>query len=535
MNTPANSDLINSYLLICVKKKLFSFLFLVFTFPTFAQQWLGISGSNYAGTNSVYNNPANLADSRYKLYVNLVGNDLFFANNYVGWNAPYSLIQLLTNSAAQEYRNSKGVIVFRNAYYDINKGGEPFNANLINDLRGPSAMFTINDKHSVGLLTRIRTITNLNNFSEPLAEVIRLGTDTLLLKNQPFNLSRTSVNINSYAEIGLSYGRVLKDEDEDFFKVGITVKRVVGIYSSHANIEEANYEIVDDPTGLNVTPNRKKQILEINTLKADYGFTSEGAYKNASVSPNWLLGNQSAGAGWGVDLGIVYEYRPDNRKYTYRNKGVTKLDPSKNKYEFRIGVSLLDIGGINYSNPNYVRNWRVDVSNIAFNSTDVSMVTGSDDAYERVNNVLGLNDLNSQSNFTTGLPSSFQINMDYHIRDKFYVNSLWVQSLRSSQSLSMKMPSSLSVTPRWEGKWFEMAMPFTLFNNYNSFSFGIAGRMGPLFLGTDNLGSFLNINNPRSTDIYFGLSVPIFRKPPTLPNACFYEKKERKGWRFWKR
>ena len=124
--------------------------------PTgYAQQWLGISGSNYAGTNSVYNNPANLADSRYKLYINLVGNDLFFANNYVGWNAPYSVLQLLTNTAAQEYRNSKNVIIFKNAYYAINKGGEPFHANLLDDLRGPSAMLTINDKHSVGLLTRL--------------------------------------------------------------------------------------------------------------------------------------------------------------------------------------------------------------------------------------------------------------------------------------------------------------------------------------------------------------------------------------------
>lgn len=500
-----------------------------------AQQWLGISGSNYAGTNSGYNNPANLADSRYKLYLNLVGNDLFFANNYVGWNAPYSVFQLLTNTAGQEYRNSKNVIIFKNTYYDVNKGGEPFHANLLDDLRGPSAMFTFNDKHSVGLLSRIRTITNFNGVSEPLAEVIRLGTDTLSLKNKPFNLSGTSLNINSYAEIGLSYGQVLKDEDEDFIKVGITVKRVVGIYSSHINIQEANYEIIDDPTDLITAPNRKKQILKINTLKADYGYTTEDAYKNTNASFAWGIGNQSAGAGWGIDLGIVYEFRPNYRKYVYRQKGVAKLDPSKNKYEFRVGISLLDIGGISYNNPNYVRNWQVDVNNKTFDSNDVSMINGADDAFKRINETIGLNDLNSYSNFKTGLPSSFQINLDYHLQDKFYVNSLWVQGLRGSQSVSMKMPSSLSVTPRWEGKWFEIAMPLVLFDNYRAFAFGIAGRVGPLFLGTDNLGSFLNINRPRSTDIYFGLSIPIFRKPPTLPNTCFYEKRERKGWRFWKK
>ena len=517
------------------KKFLYCFLLLVLNSPSFAQQWLGISGSNYAGTNSVYNNPGNIVDSRYKVYVNLIGNDLFLANNYIGWNAPYSVFQLLTNTAAPEYRNSQKVIIFKNAYYDINKGGEPFHANLLNDLRGPSALCTINDKHAVGLLIRTRAIANLNGFSEPLAQVIRLGTDTLLLKNQPTNLSGTSVNINSYAEIGLSYGRVLKDEDEDFIKVGITVKRVVGLYSSHVNIREANYEIVDDLTNLPLPASRKKQILKINSLKADYGYTNEGSYTNAKASSGWLLGNQPSGAGWGIDLGIIYEYRPNNRKHAYREKGVRKLDPSKNKYEFKLGISLLDIGGINYNNPNYVRNWQVDVINKTFNSNDVSMITGSDDAYKRINDVLGFDDLNSQSNFTTGLPSCFQINLDYHLRDNFYVNSLWVQGLRGKQSMSMKMPSSLSITPRWEGKWFEVSMPFVLFDNYNAFTFGIAGRMGLLFLGTDNLGSFLNINKPRSTDIYFGLSVPIFRKPPTLPNACFYEKSERKGWRFWKK
>lgn len=517
------------------EKTLYCFIFLFSSSPTYAQQWLGISGSNYAGTNSVYNNPANVADSRYKLYVNIGGNDLFFANNYVGWNAPYSALQLLTNTATQEYRNSKNVIIFKNAYYDINKGGEPFHANLLDDLRGPSGMFTINDKRSIGLLTRGRTIINFNGIAAPLAEVIRLGTDTLSLKNQSFNVSGTSINVNSYAEMGLSYGQILKGEDEDFIKVGITIKRVVGIYSSHINIQGANYEIVDDPADLALPTDRNKQILKINTLKADYGYTNEGSYKNAKPSLGWILGNQPSGAGWGVDLGITYEYRPNNRLYTYREKGVAKLDPSKNKYKFRIGISLLDIGSINYNNPKYVRNWEVDVDNKTFNSSDVSMISGSDDVYKRINTTIGLNDLNSQNNFSTGLPSSFQINLDYHVQDKFYVNSLWVQGLRGSQSMSIKMPSSLSITPRWEGKWFEVALPFVLFDNYNAFAFGIAGRIGPLFLGTDNLGSFLNIYRPRSTDIYFGLSIPIFRKPPTFPNACFYEKRDKKGWRFWKK
>ena len=504
------------------------FFFFV-TSKTHAQQWLGISGSNYAGTNSVYNNPANVVDSRYKLYVNLIANDIFIANNYVGYNAPFSIFKLLTNSASQEYRNSKNIILFKNAYYDINTDGGPYHLNALDDLRGPSFLYTLNSKSSFGLLSRVRTIINMTDASLPLANLIRLGTDTLLLKNQAFNLTGTNLNINSYAEFGVTYGQILKDEDEDFIKVGITLKRVVGIYNAHINIQEADYTIANDPA------EPKKQILSINHLKANYGYTTEESYNNAKPSFPWILGNQSAGSGWGLDLGFVYEYRPDVRKYTYREKGKAKLDPSKNKYEFKIGISILDIGGINYNNVNYVRNWDVDVNNKQFNSTDVSMIDGLDDAFKRINKTVGLSDDKGLNTFKSGLPTVFQINLDYHLKDKFYVNSLWVQGLRGNNSLSMKMPASLSVTPRWESKWLEVGVPFALLDDYSSFTFGLGARMGPLFFGTDNLGSFLNINRPRGTDLYFGLSIPIFNRPPTLPNACFYENNERKGWKFWKK
>ena len=494
-----------------------------------AQQWLGVSGSNYAGTNSIYNNPANIADSRFKLYVNLVANDIFIANNYVGYNAPYSIFKLLTNSAAQEYRNSKNIIVFKNAYYDINNNGEPYNMNVLNDLRGPSFLYTINSKRSVGLMSRIRSVVNFSNAPLSLANVVRLGTDTLLVKNQNFTVNNSALNINSYAELGVSYGQILKDEDEDFIKVGVTLKRVVGIYNAHINIKEANYNIKNDLS----EPNR--QILQIDNLKAEYGYTSEAAFNNTKPSLPWIFGNQSAGSGWGLDLGIVYEYRPEIRKYAYRKNGVQKLDPSKNKYEFKIGLSILDIGGISYINPFYIKNWDVNIQNISFKSEDVRQVEGTDDAFARINQVVGLTNDKSTNNFSVGLPTVFQINMDYHLKDKFYVNSLWVQGLRSGSSLNMKMPSSLSITPRWESKWLEVGIPFALLNDYSSFTFGLGARLGPLFFGSDNLGSFFNIGRPRGTNLYFGLSIPIFNRPPTLSNACFYEKREGKGWKFWKK
>ncbi|HRO71310.1 MAG TPA: DUF5723 family protein, partial [Chitinophagaceae bacterium] len=49
--------------------------------------------------------------------------------------------------------------------------------------------------------------------------------------------------------------------------------------------------------------------------------------------------------GFGGDIGFVYEYRPGHEKY--------KLDSNNyrrdlNKYKFRIGMALLDIGSVKY-------------------------------------------------------------------------------------------------------------------------------------------------------------------------------------------
>jgi hypothetical protein len=126
------------------------------------------------------------------------------------------------------------------------------------------------------------------------------------------------VNLNSYAEVGITYGQTLIDNDEEYIKVGVTAKRLAGIYAAYALINEANYQIIPD------FRNPVNNTLLINSLKLQYGYTDEDALKNASPSLGWLLGGDAAGGGWGLDLGFVYEYRPDINKYTYREKGKAK-------------------------------------------------------------------------------------------------------------------------------------------------------------------------------------------------------------------
>lgn len=513
---------------------LYFLICLFFSFGVAAQQWLGISGSNYAGTNSVYTNPANVVDSRYKVYINLASNDIFLTNNFTNWEAPYSVLQLFSNTVPTQYRNPvNNNILFKDEYLAANQSSGLKHLHTIDDFRGPSALINLNNRQSVAVLTRVRTGINFTGMESQFSELIRTNIKNEGIQNQLVNLNGTTFNANSFVEFGLSFGQVLMSEDEDFVKVGLAVKRLVGLYSAHLMIDRANYDVVSDPA------NRTERLLRINSLVAQYGYTKNEAFENAKFSPGWILGNQSAGSGWGLDIGIVYEFRPDLRKFSYREKGVLKLDPSKNKYQFRVGVSLLDIGGLKYSNPNYVKNWDINTTNKVFNSKDYKKVQGLNDGLDRINASLNLSEDQAQSLFHTSLPTAFSVNFDYHYKNNIYINSVWTHALRSDNSIGIKSPSLLAVTPRWETKWAEVAMPFALLDNYSTFSFGLSARLGPVFLGTDNLGSILNIGTPRGLDLYFGASIPIFRKPPTVPNACFYEKGTRKSlietMIFWKK
>ncbi|MBB6002471.1 DUF5723 family protein [Arcicella rosea] len=514
------------------------FLFIIYvSFPLLgvSQQWLGISGSNYTGTNTLYTNPANVADSRYKVYVNLIGNDLFLTNNFINWDAPYSILQLFSNTVPSKYRNSSTQnIIYSDDYLATNQSNGKKHFHTIDDLRGPSIMISLNDQQAFALSTRIRTGINFTGMESQFAEFIRTGIKNVDLQNKLVSLNGTSFNTNSFVEIGLTFGQVLFDEEEDFVKIGGTIKRLVGLYSAHLMVNNANYGIINDPA------NPDERLLQLNNIIANYGYTLNGAYENARFSPSWLLGNDSAGNGWGFDIGFVYEYRPNLKKFSYREKGVLKLDPSKNKYKYRLGVSLIDIGGLKYTNPNYVKNWQVNTTNQVFNSADYKQkITDLDDAFERFSNSLNLNNAQAKTLFNSSLPTALSVNFDYHYKNNIYINSVWTQALRSDYSVGIKSPSLLAVTPRWETKWAEVAMPFALLDNYSTFSFGLAARLGPVFLGTDNLGSILNISKPRGLNLYFGASIPIFRRPPTVPNACFYENSSRKSFKeilmFWKK
>lgn len=497
---------------------LFSLFFLSFNLN--AQQWLGIATSNYAGTYSLYPNPANVADSRYKFFMNIAGGNAEVTNNYAAWAAPYSFIGMVTNIVPDKYRASNGMPGFKSSYIDEERT-KPNNTSFgAADIKGPSMIYTFEKaKFAIGLTSRVRVLNNLTNTTPQVAHIMVQGTVVPDLYGIFQRNNNFTINLNAYAEMGLTFGVVIKEQEQDYLKVGFTVKRVNGLLNLHYLVEEADFKI--DPN----SARPKRQNLLFENIVGTYGITTTDAIRTAGFSPNWLFGKQAAGTGYGFDIGAVYEFRPNFDKYDMKIKGKWQTDATKNKYLYKISIALLDVGRLNYNNPNFVNQIKISEKNVLINPGTFTKIDAPDKLYKQTNTAFGLQESDYSHSFVSVLPMAFSANFDYKLSDKLYFNTTWIQSLTNQNRIGSSQPSIFAFIPRYETKWFDVAMPLALINGYRNFTVGLAGRVGPLFLGTDNLGGVLNIGNPKGINAYFGLTLPLFRKLPDAPNGCYVEEK----------
>jgi hypothetical protein len=504
-----------------MKKILFCLTLFILT-KTSAQQWLGIANSNYGGTYSVYQNPAHVADSRHKFILNLAGANLSIANNYASWNAPYSLLSLVTGNVQNQYKAPNGKAIWRDTYVGTNENLKNVSALINAEVRGPAVLYTHDKlKFAVSLNSRLRLLTNLTRASTDVGTLIISGTKAPILSGTTRDDNHYSLNANYLNEVAFTFGVVLKEFEENFYKVGFTAKRLSSGLNIHSLGNEIDYKITNLANG--------KQLVTLLNAQGTYGVAAQ----NQAFTGDWLLQNalniNNLGIGYGGDLGFVYEYRPDYIKYQNRYKGKEISDPAYNKYKYRISLALLDVGFVNYANPTAVSEVFIDQQNVAIQPGTFNKIKNTDELLQSMTKVF--NPSNTIRAFKSRLPMSVSASIDYQVNEKIYVNAAINQSLRDTKKLGMIQPSMIAVVPRFEKKYYEFGLPITLQNGYKNFTMGVYARAGGFFVGSDNLGGFLNIGNPRGLDAYFGLFIPFYRQLPAEPDNCYSEGGKRaKNW-----
>ncbi|MEN2284250.1 DUF5723 family protein [Algoriphagus sp. SE2] len=435
-------------------------VFLGFAQKSFTQTFVGAQIDNRAGIRGLTLNPANVINPRLKSELNVFTISSYIGNDYIGLNlSDISKLNSFIEILSIDDVSGLGDI---NAKPDNNFVGNA-------DILGPSFQINLSDKHSIALSTRFRTFFTLNNFGGELLEAIYDEEKEV----QEFQLLMRDVNgiTHAWGELGGTYGRVLMENKLLLLKGAATFKYLFGA------------------GGISVSSGTLGAIYRENTDtlttvgQLDYGFTE--SVENGEIEFGTF------NSGFGVDLGIIIEIK-DKRNRAY-NDG----------YLFRGGISVLDLGGINYkgfSEKDYNMNARISFDEFDEKSLEEVL----DDNYQ------GTKDIREQ---TLAMPTSLQVYGDVALTNKMYISAHTSISLRDHEEIPVsKITNNITLTPRFESGWIAVYSPLSYRQYEEGLSWGVGVRMGPVILGSGSILTNILSKRSRSTDLYFGLQIPIYRK-----------------------
>jgi outer membrane protein OmpA-like peptidoglycan-associated protein len=466
-----------------MKKTTFILLaFLSIGIATQAQRYYGIANSNYSGINGLYINPANISDNRMLM-------DLQFAsaNGAVNQNYGYiSSFKNLTNAI-----NNGSDVTFTRSSKTTNIG---FGA--LGEVRGPSFMMQIGKKQAIGLLTRGRVVGSGTGLNTEYFTFINDGIRGLKLGNgTTFGAGSISATTNAFTEIGLVYGREILSNGRNFIKGGIVLKRYNGILYSSARFNDFTVKLIDTSTS---------KVQFNGSIKASSN-TKDFDLDNINFNKALFGGD---GSGIGVDIGAVYEFRDEDPVSTARYE---------NKYKFKIGFAIQDIGFIKYkassTNENYELSTiptgaiidRVDTASIDFgNFTEYFRNKPGFIAPPKNNNATKVK-----------APTVVTIYGDYKFSKHVYINALFTGGLVGNNTAGNRTPFQAVVTPRFEGTFLDAGLPISYNGLSQDVKVGLGLRLGIFYIGSDDLiSSATGLSKFTSANVYAGLHAAIpYRKP----------------------
>ena len=458
-----------------MKRIAFTFVLLsVFLVKVKGQTQTGFYSDNYNGVHGLIVNPANIADSRMKIDANLISAAGLISNDYYGINLSQIFDADEENFIEGRRRKS---------------GDNNFVTNL--DLLGPSVMFNIGKKHSLGVFSRQRVnavITDANGF---LVETIVDGfpDQSNFDESQAQNLV---YNEHKWNEFGVTYATILSDDGENFFKGGITVKVLQGLESAYAKVLEP----------LNVRHNAFAETVTTRGV-IEYGRNVDYEGRIDKFDGSFASNNY----GVGVDLGVVYEWRPNKEDYTFTAKdGNTYISDDKNKYFVKLGVSVTDLGSITYKDS------RVGTHELGRSNVPQAEYEGSlEDILENVYSFSMGDPVTEIQDIKAILPTAVHLNADLNLHSKWYVNLNTDIGITGNKRNTGKALSNVSITPRMETKWYSFYSPIS-YDAHRNFSWGAGFRVGPVYAGSGTiLTNLIQSGGSNRIDLYAGVKVPLYK------------------------
>jgi Family of unknown function (DUF5723) len=472
----------NTFLRCCTMAKQIMFIICIQFIVSFCkgQSYTGYQSSAYAGVYSILNNPADILNHRVRGDLNLAGVFTGVGNNIVTFKY-------------KNRKDDKGGISYPDP---IKKKGK---ANFNADVFGPSLLIRLSDKNAVAISTRARVMANVYGVSPLILNSMLQDTINGFLINNNLSVNNMSFNAHAWKEVALTCSREIAHTDFGVWKAGVSVKYLGGVAAFSFGTNKLSFihdSIFDSRAGAN----KDAVINAQGSIFINYTKNLDSLSDNA----NDYLSFKNRG--FGIDVGVNYEYREEMQVYE------TAYSDKTNNYIWKIGAAITDIGAIRYSRQQ-TKGIVAKASGNTYTIDELKPPSDSNDIYQMANYYNNLFKTRTESSaLTMQLPATLHLSYD-----RYFNTVLGIQAQVNIPLVFSRLnlyngnynPVSVVITPRAEISWAGLSVPLS-YNSISGFTMGACMRLGPLVIGSASIINARIFGKTKAADAYFILRLPFF-------------------------
>lgn len=473
--------------------------------PAPGQEMLGIVNSNYTGVLSSMINPANTGSSCQQISVNILGGDIFELSDYLyvhkqDWSF-FGLFSVKMNDPKYMYIYDYPSYNYIDTvhYLDYFKNDRPRNLYFDTRIAGPSLLVHFGN-HAFSLITGFRNNVSMQKIPNDAANFIFRGQDFEPQHNITYDDGYFTYAALSWIEMGLGYTYTFLKDKKNELNAGIMLKGLLGTGASYGIVENVSYMV----------PNTDS--IYFYRMNATMALDLPLNYADNTPDFNPLI----RGYGFGIDAGLTWSVSGNTLLGT--GTSAKKIQQADEQYLYRAGVSMLDIGMINYNREAQVHQFSgIDSvlwsGLLNFHATSLQQFIRSA-SYHLLGDSLA--SLTGISKFRIWLPTAVSLQFDYNFGKNFFVSGTFVQPVKLGTP-SIRRPSLIAITPRYGTRAYEVSLPFSLVD-YRQPQVGLALRIYSIVVGTEKLGTFLTLTDVDGMDFYFSIGFNLNQKSGAWKN-----------------
>lgn len=414
----------------------------------------------------IFLNPSEIVGAPYKYEINILAGDFFAENSYIYFPKDKHIVwNSITgnNEPGKDYSYRTG---------DPTQKG--FGHTLI---IGPSYIKN-NGDWAWGLHSALRTEVSVLDVPTELAYLGYSDFHDPAIFGKRYNSTPMSFAGANWLELGGTYGRVRLETENDYLKWAATGNILLGFNGYYGDIQKLDYTLIDSSNAV------------VHNADMVIGETVE--------EPFIAL----RGAGLSTTLGATYMHK--------RRQGGFECNRSNDnikKYDYRVGVSLIDLGTVRYFRKSQVANVSTTTDK-TWTGIDTANINLYNIGSTLVRNIGGtIND----EGFYIWAPLGVSAQFDYSFTPKIYGNLSVVKRIHFTEN-QIARGDQMNVSVRYEKRKFEANLNYSMFE-WDQSSIGLGLRYKWFVIGTDRLLQFVGLSDVQAFDFFFGFKFQFCKKP----------------------